>query len=608
MKKQSRQLRLQVVFFSAIAALTALFLLVLIISFYGYFSDILVQQELTSLDNQAAAFKEQTDAEIENLDAVSININYSSSLHHLLGDNTLNLRTVSLSDFADLCTTINGVDQKVDQINLYDFRKNVLRVGVYTTRTTYVPGDNEIADNILETGGTKVISNPYTASYLMKHSVSPEKYISLYRTYTDSHGNQVGIVETAARCKSIFRSIITYQNRNKDRLTVRVYANDGTCIYPYAEEPQESFSYYEALSSQGDQPYFNNPNTGGREVMTSVHSSYTGWTYVLALPESEILTPVYQMLRQLIFLGLGLLILGLFLSYWLSHMLIRPIQQFQEEIGNTTLSTLDRPTPELAGYQYKELYELNQDFSSMRQKLKISTDELVETRKQEIKSRSTALQSQINPHFYYNSLASVIALAENDQPEEVIRMCRNLTKIMRYITNTNDTVTVKEEIDYINQYLDCMKVRYQSSLNYIINIEPSVLKEQIPRLLIQPLVENAIKYGIDSEPPWGIAIHGYTKDDGWRIEVMDSGRGFSEEALKMIGERIKTAECMLGLPEMQINGMGTLNVYLRWHLYAGDTMIFELKNTEAGHAIVTIGRTIMTSTTGNEGEEDTHVL
>lgn len=608
MKKQSRQFRLQVVFFSAIAALTALFLLVFIISFYRYFSEILVEQELTALDNQAAAFKEQTDAEIENLDSVSININYSSSLHHLLGDNVLNLRTVSLSDFADLCTTINGVDHKVDQINLYDFRKNVLRVGIYTSRTTYVPGDNEIVDNILETGGTKVISNPYTASYLVKHSVSPEKYISLYRTYTDSHGNQVGTVETAARCKSIFRSIITYQNRNKDRLTVRVYANDGTCIYPYSEEPQESFSYYEALSSLGDQPYFNNPDTNEREVMTTVYSSYTGWTYILALPEHEILAPVYQMLRQLILLGLGLLVLGLFLSYWLSHMLIRPIQQFQQEIGSTTLSTLDRPTPNLAGYQYKELFELNQDFSSMRQKLKISTDELLETRKQEIKSRSMALQSQINPHFYYNSLASVIALAENDQPDEVIRMCRNLTKIMRYITNTNETVTVRDEINYINQYLDCMKVRYQSSLNYIINVDPEVMTEKIPRLLIQPLVENAIKYGIDSEPPWGIAIHGYRKDEGWRIEVMDSGRGFSEEALQMITERIRTAEGKLGLPEMQINGMGTLNVYLRWHLFAGNTMIFELKNTEAGHAIVTLGRTVMSNTSEKQEKEADHVL
>lgn len=603
MKKHSRQFRLQIVFFSAFAVMAALFLLVFIISVYHYFSEILVNQELTALDNQAAAFQAQTDAEVEKMDAVSININYSSSLHHLLGNKQLNLASVSLSDFSDLCTTINGVDQRVDQINLYDFSGNILRVGVYTNHGTYVAGENEIVDNIQVTGGSKVISKPYTASYLVKHSVSPEKYISLYRTYTDSYGNRIGTVETAVRCKNIFRSINTYQNRNKDRFTVRVYTKDGTCIYPYDNVPGETFSYYEALAQTGDQFYFTNPDTGEREVITGIVSSYTGWTYVLSLPEHEILTPVYQMLRQLIFLGVIFLMICLLLSYFLSHMLIRPIQQFQEEISNTTLSTLDRPAADLTGLQYKELYELNQDFSAMRQKLKVSTDELVETRKQEIKSRTMALQSQINPHFYYNSLASVIALAENDQPDEVIRMCRNLTKIMRYITNTQDVVTVEDEISYINQYLDCMKVRYQTSLNYIINVDPEVMKEKIPRLLIQPLVENAIKYGIDSEPPWGIAIHGYEKDGGWRIEVMDSGRGFSEEALETIRERIRNAEGMLGLPNMQISGMGTLNVYLRWHFYAGETMIFELGNTDAGHAIVTIGRTIMASRKNPEEEQ-----
>lgn len=607
MKKQTRQLRLQTVFFSAFAAMAALFLVAFVVSFYRYFADILVRQELSALDNQALSFQAQTDAEVEKLDSVSININYSSALHHLLGDKQLILSGVSLTDFTDLCTTINGVDLKVDQINMYDFYGNILRVGVSTTRDTYQYGTDEIVDNIKVTGGARVISKPYAAYYLMKQSQTPETYISLYRTYTDVYGNRIGAVETALRCKSIFRSIITYKNRTKDSLTVRVYTDDGTCIYPYDEEPEESFSYYDAVKDTEDLPYFKNPDTGQQEVMTSVTSSYTGWTYVLSVPERQILTPVYKMLRQLILLSVFLLAAGLALSYGLSHTLLRPIRQFQQEISDTTLSTLDRPIADLAGYQYRELYELNQNFSDMRRKLKVSTDELLETRKQEIKSRNMALQSQINPHFYYNSLASVIALAENDQPDDVIRMCRNLTKIMRYITNTQNIVTVQEEIDYINQYLDCMKVRYQTSLNYIINIDPAIMTEQIPRLVIQPLVENAIKYGIDSEPPWGIAIHGYLRDGGWRIEVMDSGRGFSEEAIKTIWERIDAAEELLGLPEMQISGMGTLNVYLRWYLYAGDTMIFELGNTESGHAIVTIGRTVMAGGGKQGGEENNAV-
>lgn len=596
MKKHTRQIRLQTVFFTAFAGMAVLFLLIFIIGFYRYQSNILVSQELTSLDNQASSFQAQTDAEIEKMDAVSININYSSTLRHLLGEKKLYLNTVPLDDFADLCTTINGVDLKVDQINLYDFLGNILRVGESTTRDSYRVGDYPYVDNIFETGGQKVLSKPYGAYYLRKHSGSPEMYISLYRTYSDSHSNQTGVVETALRCKSIFRSVITYQNKAKDALKVHIYTDDGTCIYPYNTDEESSFSYYDALKSADALPYFNNPDTGKKEIVSSAVSSYTGWTLVLSIPESQILSPVYQMLRQMTGLGIVLLFASLLLSYLLSHMLIRPIQHFQKEIQTTALSTLDKEMPTPQGYQYKELYELNQSFSEMRSKLKVSMDELLETRKQEIKSRSMALQSQINPHFYYNSLASVIALAENDQSDDVIRMCRNLTKIMRYITNTENIVTVEDEINYVNQYLDCMKVRYQSSLNYMIDIDPGILQEKIPRLIIQPLVENAIKYGIDSEPPWGIAIHGYLTEDSWRIEVMDSGKGFSKEALQTIWERVHTAEGLLGLPEMQINGMGTLNVYLRWHLYAGDDMIFEIGNTEAGHAIVTIGRKLTCTT------------
>lgn len=596
MKKHTRQIRLQTVFFTAFTGMAVLFLLIFIIGFYRYQSNILVSQELTSLDNQASSFQAQTDAEIEKMDAVSININYSSTLRHLLGEKKLYLNTVPLDDFADLCTTINGVDLKVDQINLYDFHGNILRVGESTTRDSYRVGDYPYVDNIFETGGQKVLSKPYGAYYLRKHSGSPEMYISLYRTYSDSHSNQTGVVETALRCKSIFRSVITYQNKAKDALKVHIYTDDGTCIYPYDTDEESSFSYYDALKSADSLPYFNNPDTGKKEIVASAVSSYTGWTLVLSIPESQILSPVYQMLRQMTGLGIVLLFVSLLLSYLLSHMLIRPIQHFQKEIQTTALATLDKEMPTPQGHQYKELYELNQSFSEMRSKLKVSMDELLETRKQEIKSRSMALQSQINPHFYYNSLASVIALAENDQSDDVIRMCRNLTKIMRYITNTENIVTVEDEINYVNQYLDCMKVRYQSSLNYMIDIDPGILQEKIPRLIIQPLVENAIKYGIDSEPPWGIAIHGYLTEDSWRIEVMDSGKGFSEEALQTIWERVHTAEGLLGLPEMQINGMGTLNVYLRWHLYAGDDMIFEIGNTEAGHAIVTIGRKLTGTT------------
>ena len=86
-------------------------------------------------------------------------------------------------------------------------------------------------------------------------------------------------------------------------------------------------------------------------------------------------------------------------------------------------------------------------------------------------------------------------------------MSRNLSRIMRYISNTSETtVTLREELDYVRKYLYCMKVRYQSSLNYSIDVDESLLDQPVPKLIIQPIVENAIKYGSDCEPPWTITI------------------------------------------------------------------------------------------------------
>ncbi len=589
-KKQIRQIHLQTVLFIAFTAVAVLFMLVFICCFYKYQSNILISQELASLESQATSFQAQIDDEIEKLDGVSINMNYSSALRRLLGEKTLDLSDVSISDFEDLCTSINGVNLRVDQINLYDLKGRVLRVGENTSSGRYIYADNPYVEEALAAEGSKVLSEPYDAYYLRKNSGSVKKYISLYRTYSDSHGNRIGVVETARRCDNIFRSITNYKNRKKDQLDIHVYTADGICVYPYEGEEEDSFSYFDILSKTETLPYFYNPDTEENEIIVSATSSYVDWTVVLSMPESQVLASVYAVMKQMVLLCAILLILSLFLSFALSHMLIQPIRQFQEEIKQTAISNLSQETLLPRKHQYKELYDLNQSFGEMRSKLKISMDELIETRKQEIKSRTMALQSQINPHFYYNSLASVIALAENDRKDEVIRMCRNLTKIMRYITNTKNIVTIQDEIDYVNQYLDCMKIRYQSSLNYMIDIDDDMLEENIPRLLIQPLVENAVKYGIDSEPPWGIAIHGYLCEGGWRIEVMDSGRGFSEEALQTIWERIKKAEDCVGLPEMQIEGMGTLNVYLRWRLFAQEDMIFEVGNTSSGHGIVTIGR------------------
>ena len=166
-----------------------------------------------------------------------------------------------------------------------------------------------------------------------------------------------------------------------------------------------------------------------------------------------------------------------------------------------------------------------------------------------------------------------------------------LPLIMRYITNTGiTTVTLKEELDYVQKYLYCMKVRYQSSLNYSIQVDDNLMAEQIPKLIIQPLVENAIKYGTNCAPPWSIAVTSTVTDNSWQINITDTGPGFTGEALEKISSNLQKADQNPVLPELKINGLGTVNVYLRWKIFCHNNIIFTYGNTADGHGIVSIGR------------------
>ena len=107
-------------------------------------------------------------------------------------------------------------------------------------------------------------------------------------------------------------------------------------------------------------------------------------------------------------------------------------------------------------------------------------------------------------------------------------------------------------------------------------------------------MENAIKYGSDCEPPWTITISSTINQNSWQIDVTDTGPGFTEKAKKKINSDIKNAIRNPGMPALKINGLGTVNVFLRWKLFCKDDIIFRYGNTADGHGIVSFGRYFQT--------------
>ena len=165
------------------------------------------------------------------------------------------------------------------------------------------------------------------------------------------------------------------------------------------------------------------------------------------------------------------------------------------------------------------------------------TTEQVRLRKAEFE----LLQSQINPHFLYNTLDAIIWLAEAGEQKKVVSMVRSLSEFFRTSLNRGkDIISVREELLHVRSYLEIQQVRYQDILNYDIDVPAELGNYLIPKITIQPLVENALYHGIKNKRGSGtIHIRGSRQEDFLVIEIEDDGIGISKERLWQVNDGIR---------------------------------------------------------------------
>lgn len=134
-----------------------------------------------------------------------------------------------------------------------------------------------------------------------------------------------------------------------------------------------------------------------------------------------------------------------------------------------------------------------------------------------------------------------------------------------------------------------MKIRYEDNLTYYFDIPDEMNQIIVPMLIIQPLVENSIKYGLNTSPPWNISVSGEINGNRWKIEISDNGPGFDPLVLNEFNHFIETSIDSLNVPDLQINGMGLKNIYFRLKLLYQNDTFFELQNHGEKGVSVTIG-------------------
>lgn len=321
-----------------------------------------------------------------------------------------------------------------------------------------------------------------------------------------------------------------------------------------------------------------------RKMYTLSRSDKTGWIVVGAVYTSELLKNNKQA-QVLYILAAVILILGvLLISHLLSRVITRPLRQLTESMSMVEKGQFDKANVYVA--MENEIGSLSKSYNLMTERIHTLMDENVYEQKQKRKSELKALQAQINPHFLYNTLDSIIWMSEAGQNDEVVEMTSALAKLLRQsISNDHEQVELIQEMEYVRNYLTIQKMRYQDKLEYSIEIEPDVRHVEIVKLVLQPIVENAIYHGIKYKGSKGsLQIRAYAEGEDVCIVVEDDGIGMDETVLRTIFDEKETLK--------KQSGVGVPNVQKRLKLYYGEEygITYESRQGEGTKAVIRIPR------------------
>ena len=291
-------------------------------------------------------------------------------------------------------------------------------------------------------------------------------------------------------------------------------------------------------------------------------SNKTGWTVVGCISISELLRKSSQAQSIYVLIAAALMIVALIFSSFLAKGFTYPIQRLRDSMARVQEGDFNGADVEIDSDN--EIGSLTRSFNVMTHRIQDLMEQNVKDQEAKRKSELKALQSQINPHFLYNTLDSIIWMAEGKKYEEVVLMTASLARLLRQsISNEDEVVPISREVEYAKGYLTIQKMRYKDKLEFQIDVEPSILNIPLIKLVLQPIIENAIYHGLKYKESKGLLlVKGFMKDGNAVLKVIDDGVGMDEETLAHIYDRHKV--------NYHSNGVGVYNVQKRLKLYYGE--------------------------------------
>lgn len=377
---------------------------------------------------------------------------------------------------------------------------------------------------------------------------------------------------------------------NTEEVEVQVVFDNGTLLYS-----SKNARPYPMDLSTGEMQLWSNPENGA--TMDVLHTKIDSLGLHLYIARDHRMTSVGEnslrlgiWKRALLIMTAALVVIASF-SLGLTRsirLLIKKIRHMSpKNMLSASASDLSF-TDTVTSAKDKEIHALEQAYNDMMMQLRKSTLNELSLREATLQAQLNALQTQINPHFIYNTLNIISAKSMDSGNFEIIEICNQFASMLRYSTDTHSrTATMEEEIENVRNYLLLAKARYEDNLEFTIDVPSNLHKIQLPKLTLQPLVENALTHGYDGKNiQRRLSILGTIKNNTLSLQIRDNGIGFSPEMLENLQKNISDINAGKTSIEKSSGHIGLINTCLRLHYYSSGAIHVSIQNDNG--AVITL--------------------
>lgn len=494
------------------------------------------------------------------------------------------LRTIMKLSDSLYYGVIKNADLSADSINdqitlLYDNNKdNIANIALLSKegelleavpaarlKTDLDVTQEEWFGNTLERTDNLHFTTPHV-QYIFDNSEQQYRWvITLTRAVEITHGTSTeqGILLIDIRYSSLQQILEDISLGNQGYLYM--IGSEGELIYHPKMQLIETGWMEEntaAAAQYRDGSYKEEYNGESRDI--SVKSvGYTGWKLLSVTPEKGLSLSNLKMRLFVVFVAAAFLFALVLINAFISSRITNPIQELEKSVNAIEAGELD--TQVYTGGSY-EIRHLGRSIGDMARRIQTLMQDIVAEHESKRKSEFDTLQSQINPHFLYNTLDIIVWMIENEQKQEAVKVVTALARFFRIsLSKGKSIIPVRDELEHIRNYLTIQQMRFKNKFTYEIETDGEVLDLACLKLMLQPLVENAIYHGMEFMDGDGeIHVRVRREAEDLFFEISDNGLGMTKEQVEnLLGDKPHVSS-------RRGSGIGVKNVNERIRLYFGE--------------------------------------